>query len=290
MIAVYDLSLAPPTYDFTGFLVTAERARIDTGESGLTIAIVPGPNHGFRQDNLPPFDPKSRRRMLDNIVKPMCKLLPSCEKVIEIDRGKINRYLGGAVFPPDYYPDIPTTHYGTFALVDAVRAGIMPLMVEKAKPKPGLVTITLRQSHYWPARNSNLPEWVKAAGFLKALGKRSVFIPDVDWDGKGLDGQEVDLAAATNLLKRARLYAESELNLFVNNGPAAMAWVMPQAKSIVFKMEAEAPCCNPAFFASHNIPVGSQLGRAGHRIVWADDTSDTIIEALREEYQGATLG
>lgn len=283
MLAVYDLAVSPPTYDFIGFLVSAERQRIRSGRKTLTIAIVSGPNAGFRQDDLPPHDPVIRRKMLDNIVKPMCRLLPSCAEVLELGRDEIKELMKthSPVFPTGYEAEKPKPHYGTIHMLKSVRAGVMPLAIPGVAPVKDLVTVTLRQSHYWPTRNSNVAEWVKVARVLQERGKRVVFIPDTDGYGSELDGFELDKLASTDLMQRARLCAGAELNLSVNNGPAGMFWLMPQVSMMVFKMEApDAPCVNAAFFASQGLPVGSQIGRAGHKIVWADDDAETILREI----------
>jgi hypothetical protein len=119
------------------------------------------------------------------------------------------------------------------------------------------------------------------------MGLRTVFIPDSDWDGTGLDGFGVDREASTDLPRRARLYASARLNLAVNNGPTALMWAMPQARLLQFKMVVDgAPCCSPSFFASQGLPVGSQPGRPGHRIVWADDDAVRIVAEVMREIEG----
>jgi hypothetical protein len=287
MLAVYDLAVSPPTYDFIGFLVSAERQRIRSGRASFTVAIVSGPNGGFRQDDLPPHDPVLRRKMLDNIVKPMCGLVRTCAGVIEVGRDEVKELLKAQtlVFPVGYEAEKPKSHYGTIYMLKAVRAGVMPLFVDGVVPEPNLVTITLRQSHYWPTRNSNVAEWIKVARALQERGKRVVFIPDTDGYGSELDGFELDKVASTDLMQRARLCASAELNLSVNNGPAGMFWLMPQVSMMVFKLVApDAPACNPAFFAAQGLPVGTQLGRPNHKIVWADDEAETIIKAIDEGF------
>ncbi|MDO8288580.1 MAG: hypothetical protein Q7T44_05115 [Parvibaculum sp.] len=290
MLAVYDLAVSPPTFDFIGFLVSAERQRIRSGEKTITIAIVSGPNGGFRQDDLPPNDPAKRRMMLDNIVKPMATLLPSCTDVIEMSRDEVKERLltEKRVFPAGYQAEKPRAHYGTAYFVRSSRAKVLPLVIDNVVPEKNLVVITLRQSHYWPTRNSNVAEWLKVAKELTARGKRVVFVPDSDSDGSELAGFDIDRRASTDLLHRCRLAASAELNLSVNNGPLWMLAMMPQVKSMIFKMVAQdAPCVNPDYFRQHELPVGSQLDRADHKIVWADDDADTILKAIDEGFPSA---
>jgi hypothetical protein len=287
MLAVYDLAVSPPTFDFIGFLVSAERQRIRSGAESFTVAIVSGPNGGFRQDDLPPKDPAVRRKMLDNIVIPMCRLVPTCTGVVELTRDEVKERMlaAGRVFPSGYQAEKPKAHYGTMFFVRAARAKVLPFVVDGAVKEPGLVVITLRQSHYWPTRNSNVVEWVKVAHALKAQGKRVVFVPDTESDGSGLEDFEIDRLASTDLIHRARLAACAELNLSVNNGPVWMLSMMPQVSIMAFRMvAADAPAVSPAYFKAHDLPVGSQLGRPNHRIVWEDDNADVILRAIDEGF------
>jgi hypothetical protein len=257
VIAVYDLKLSPPTFDFIGFLVSAEMRRLKTGEKGLSVLFAPGPESGFRRDTLPPKEPAKRRSMLENIVKPMCRLLPSCVEVSEVDAGVI----GKADFPLGWSAHSRAAHYGTEKFTPAYQEGCFPLRVDGVLSNRKLVTITLRQAEYWPERNSNVPAWESLATKLRDSGYTMRVI-------RGSD--------LPNALERAKVYASARLNLFVNNGPAWMATFMPQAPCLIFKMCTSEPCTEPEFFAGCGFPVGSQTGRAGHRIVWANDDLETI--------------
>lgn len=291
MLAVYDLALSPPTFDFVGFLVAAERYRLRKGAKALTIAIVSGPNGGFRQDDLPPNDPAVRRKMLDNVVKPMCRLLPSCKEVVELTRDEALARLAREtiVFPAGYKAEQPKSNYGTVHIVRAARANVLPFVVDGVTPDPDLVTITLRQSTYWPSRNSNTEEWIKVAQVLRARGRRVVFVPDAESDGAELEGFEIDRLASTDLIHRARLAASASLNLAINNGPVWMLALMPQVTSMLFKMVSpDAPAVSPLFFKTHELPVGTQMGRANHRIVWDDDNADIILAAIDEGFEGSS--
>ncbi|MDO8420621.1 MAG: hypothetical protein Q7S99_00510 [Parvibaculum sp.] len=287
MLAVYDLAVSPPTYDFIGFLVTAERQRIRWGEKSITFVIVGGPKNGFREDNLPPHDPEVRRKMLDNIVKPMCTLLPTCDSVLEIPRTELADVLAQhtRIFPMGYDALSPKPAYGTKFFVKASRAQVLPLMVNDVQKEKGLIVITLRQSHYWPTRNSDVAEWLKVARALIDQGKRVVFVPDTESDGSELEGFDVDRLASTDITHRARLAAQAELNLSVNNGPIWMLSMMPQVSIMAFRMvAADAPAVSPAYFASQGLPVGSQLDRPNHKIIWQDDTAEVILAAIDEGF------
>ena len=132
LMAFYDLASSPPTYDFVSFLVAAERRRIELGAAEIAVVIVPGPDHGFRLDHLPPRDPHVRRAMLRQIVVAMCGLLPSCADCTVCDSrdqaGEIRSHCRETnVFPAGWMPGNRTSHYGTVHMVAAYRAGVFPL-------------------------------------------------------------------------------------------------------------------------------------------------------------------
>lgn len=291
LTAFYDLASSPPTYDFVSFLVSAERRRIELGAAEIAFVIVPGPDHGFRLDHLPPRDPQVRRAMLRHIVAAMCDLLPSAAGCTVCDsRDQAGEIRGRCretdVFPVGWMPGNRASHYGTVHMVTAYRAGIFPLRAPCALAVPTrTVTITLREAQYWPSRNSNRAAWLTVAERLRDAGRHPLFVPDSD--SRALDeivarGFAIDSAASSDLHRRAALYTAAEHNLFVSNGPAWVATFMPAVHMTVFKMLApDAPCTTTAFFAQAGFPEGAQVGRAGHRIVWADDDADTILETLQ---------
>jgi len=274
LTAVYDLAVSPPTFDFLGFLVSAERYRIERGLPSMRVLVAPGPDSGFRRDNLPPREPERRHQMLQSIVLPMARLLPSCVEARMLDE---QDSISGEVFPIGWSVRCRAAHYGTDKIVQALQAGCVPLQAKPQKRDKNLIVITVRQSDAWPTRNSNLPAWLSLAATLKAEGLRPLFIPD-GWEVRGFKPYETDAKAALDLHRRAALYERARLCLFVNNGPMAMAMFQAKARSLVFKMcAADAPSCSPNYFAGCGLPVGSQIGRPDHRIVWSDDDAGTLI-------------
>jgi hypothetical protein len=270
LTAVYDLAVSPPTFDFVSFLVSAERERLRQGKAHIRVLIAAGPDHGFRRDELPPRDPAERRRMLDNIVLPMCGLLPSVVAVEEWEAHEIK----ACDFPAEWTPRTRMNNcYSTDLMVQAWKKRCFPLTAGVTEHTDE-ITITLRESEYWPSRNSNVPAWMELAGELRARGENVRVIHHNDFP---------------HVRDRAQVYERAKLNLFVNNGPAAFAYFMPRARCLVFKMVTEGvPCAGAKFFAGIGFPVGSQIGREGCRIVWEDDDAETIArETIREleEYE-----
>src|SRR6185369_13830176 len=74
----YDLARCPPTYDFVSALLGFEMKRREHQAKSLSVHVLPGPEAGFRRDNLPPFGAEAREAMLRGIVLPMGIFLADC--------------------------------------------------------------------------------------------------------------------------------------------------------------------------------------------------------------------
>ena len=276
LLAVYDLQSSPPTFDVVAFLVAAERERILRGMQDIRIVIAPGPDNGFRRDNLPPRDPKARRRMLENIVFKMSKLLPSC---VSLEEGLPET----ADFPRGWSKYARLNHYGMHHIASAWKAGMYPLRATKRIEGRRLVTFSPRQAHYWPTRNINAKAWRRLGLELVERGYRVGVIPDVDGDFYHPEFEMFE-QASTDAEERAAVYESATLNLFTGQGPMAMASFMGKANCLVFKMLAEgAVCTDERFFKGAGFPVGSQIGRTNHRIVWQSDEENVLLDETLSE-------
>lgn len=277
----YDLARSPPTYDFVSFLVGAEQARLAGGHDALDVHILPGPADGFRADRLPPQDPAHRRALLAGVVEPMARLLPSVRTVIT--------HGSRPATPPGDYGWCKA-RYGFPLKVEAARLGIYPFQappMDLSLPVPAgarYVTITLRECPWWPTRNSNIAEWLVIAIHLERRGLTPIFVRDTAASCDMPPPWITWPAASLNLYCRARLYADATLNLFVNNGPAWLAWFMG-APALICKMTSEgAPCVSQEFFASAGLQPGSNMpnARPRQRLLWADDQADVVLAAVDE--------
>jgi hypothetical protein len=270
-LAYYNLTFSPPTYDFLSFLLAAEMWRTDFDLEYISVQVIPGPKDGFRDDSLPP-SVDERRRMLGSVVRPMTRLLPSVRDIIT-DRTA-----------PCVGKTAPL--YGLRLNVEAARRGIYPFRAPSPiKHDRPYVTITLREAEYWPARNSNLPEWLRAAAEIERAGYEVVFIRDTAAAHDPVPCFYSDPGAALNLLHRANVYAGAAMNLGVNNGPMWLAWFMG-VPTLVFKMiTSECHSTSVDFLAANGLPPGSQYANArpGQMIVWEDDTADVILSAFQEK-------
>lgn len=272
----YDLKHCPPTYDFVGFLVSAEHERIKRGYDKVAISFIPGLKGGFRDDQYWPYTVAEREEMLARVVIPMAHLLPSLAFTSRhTERSKPQ---GDALW-------FDGRRYGTDVMVWLMHSDVFPLRAKPLSlhPKSPYVTITLREADHWPTRNSNLEEWLKVGEYLREKGFTPVFVRDATKAEEKLKFL-THAGAAVSLDTRASLYAGAHANLFVNNGPAWMCLFMGLPTLICKLIAPDAPCTDPGYWEHCRLPVGSQIPNAKEKqkLLWTDDNADDIIGAVEE--------
>lgn len=278
LTAIYDLAVSPAKYDMIGFLLAAEVERQFKKLDGIRVIIMPWPKDGFRDDPNPPTDPAEKRKMLDNVLFPLPSLMESCISCeVWSERAPVE---AKHVFPTRWTLEKPQSCYGTRIIVNCIRAGLMPFHAPEPKIQPETITITLREAKHWPGKNSSRDSWLAAASELSRRGHKITLVPDVGAEPLPSGPWEIDNEAPTDLPARANLYSGARLNLFVNNGPACLAMVMPEVRSVVVRIEATwAICTSAGYFASVGLPKGSRLGRKGHYIAWVGESVREILDA-----------
>lgn len=303
----YDLDRSPATFDFCWALAGAERLRRDQGLACVNVVFVPGRHHGFRHeesgyDQVVTVD--ARRWRLDNILVPLCRLLPSlggvtvCRDRREATRTRLLRT--SHVYPPNYWPAYPQPHLprqvmsmgsGPADVPRPFRASPKALSLVESwlNPRLGakrLVTITLRRHGFMPERNSSLEGWADFARSLPPDQYLPVFIPDTDSAFESPDeltGLTTFPEASFNLGLRMALYETAFLNLMVNGGPYGLCQFSERARFLMFKIVTDGvPQADPAYLRYLGFSAGQTPAFAGphQKWVWEDDTPEVIARAF----------
>jgi len=270
--AVYDLSRSPPTWDFSAWLLNAERSRRREGDKSLEVSFIPGPVAGFRDDDLPP-SPEDRKFFLNNVARPLLPLIGATE----VDAGDGSGWRGRyqlAVLAEDHIDgeEVPQFHPS-----DAAQ-----MRVRSWLTKP-YITITLRNCGYWPTRNSRLDVWRQVARQL--AGYEIIWVPDTADAGQfQSDLGIVSSWASVNVDLRGALYAGAALNLGVNNGPMMMLYFGSAPYLVVKQLVENAPCVSVrSWRQATGIPVGGQFpwAKENQRLGWIDDDNpDKILDLI----------
>lgn len=281
MRAFYDLQSSPPTYDYFSFLICADNFRKERGAESLEIVIVPGPKNGFRDDGLPPFTVEWRRKMLSEVVVKGSRLMPSVTSVIcPNSRGEALALRCSDKFPEQYNDG--ESHYGFNRAVEAMSHPLYEgLKAERLKILPDrTVTITLRESSYWPMRNSQLDEWLKLADWLDGEGWNPLFIRDHE------SSQRIEFESIENIdvLDRAAVYEAADLNLLISNGPSCIAYHNPRCNYLMCKMESEN--FGRGFYRWAGLEDQLPNSTRKQKIAWHDDKFELIRDSFIEVMSG----
>jgi hypothetical protein len=268
----FNCAAGPFNYDFLIWLVDAEMTRIRAGAPApLKVGFWMGRDGKSEWLEHPSF-----RRMYENVMRPALALVGAVEDVE--CRGR---------FSDMFLP---------FNIVRAAREGeavprfrTVPIDPLPAEVNRGAVTITLRETSFWPHRNSNVPAWLYFAENLIKQGERVVIVRDTERAFAPLDGFRCAPLASIDLQARAELYAGAKTNLFVANGPVHVAMFL-DVPYLIFNGNTQPEghpyyTDTPSFWRERvGVEVGGQWPWAGprQRMVWAKDDLENIERAWHE--------
>lgn len=269
---------APLSFDFLAWMVDAEMTRVRTGAPfPLKVHFWFGKDNvddpRLTSDSAPGLGLPARKIMLENVCRPMLKLIGAVEDL---------KAIGG------WFTAVCTTR----GVVEAAKAGEPVPKFKSPLPPPifgQYVTITLREAVDWPHRNSNIDAWMKFAFYLRGEGERVIFVRETGEADVTLDAFGTSPKASKDLLYRMALYNGARANLFVSNGPASLAWFSDKPWLMFTEVEQEGlettykPNTPKAWRENMGIEVGQQWpwSKPNQRIIWQKDDYETIVEAWR---------
>jgi hypothetical protein len=308
LFAFYDLQVSPITFDFLWFLVGADLERRRRGLDAVHVVIVPGRAGGLRrerEDYEDVVDAEARAQRIGNMLLPACPLLPTCAGVTHAasraHAGYIRATLASHLYPTGYEATLPVFAGSRECLQNAgpdmphipsLRAtneNLRNIDRWAASHSGGrrIVTITLRNYAYMPARNSRMQAWTAFARALDPARFVPVFVPDLE---QTLNGQTQELQgfvvlgeAAWNLGLRMALYERAYISMGVNTGPMGLCWLNARSHYATLKMApADVPQTSAAFYRELGFEPERSLPFASptQELVWQDDTIEAIQSAF----------
>ena len=225
---------------------------------------MPGPNQGFRQDDLEPKDIEMRKALLHNVLIPACQLYPitGVNLFPDVANGICGvPYIAG-VFMGTQNP-IPSNQPPEWAR----------RQVRQWHPEPPVV-LNIRDCGYHAPRDSNREEWEAVRDVLE-IDYPLVWVDDV---GKEFQYQ--------NILLRAALFEYAHCVLGVNNGPLILAKLNSNATYVLFKPLADTVATTADWWTKNlATPPGSPRLPWAHdnqMICWEDETAENILRAFHE--------
>lgn len=262
----YNIANGPLGFDFLIWLIDAEMTRIREGApSPLRVGFWMGHDSGRVTDT------ERRRLWLHNVFRPCLAFI-------------------GAVEDPHAVFGRCKNDFVPRGIVAAARNGepVPRLQADPSKwNEPDLVTITLRECAYYGFRNSNIPEWTKAAEELQKRQERVIIVRDTAMAHEPLNGFRTCPEASINLDTRLALYESAKANLFVSNGVLGLALFgsKPWISFAQIDNDSEENCNTAAFWEQSNgVKVGEQYPWSGpdQRLVWQPDTYDNIMASWEQ--------
>ena len=303
LYAIFDLEIAPITFDIVIFLIVSEYEATKAGKKGFVIVFVPReklPSYEWDDyDSI--FDEERKLWWFNNIVLPITSLTPKCKGVYILPRrSDVSRFVEKKdVFPPLY--DGVNLRYQNAeiyrklnrpGLVEGPRANKQGhRYIEKwhsvNKIDNPVVTITIRQSEFETMRNSNISEWLRFIRFLQESDYFPVIIPETDMAFVTEDlfpGVCIFRECAWNVGLRLALYESSYLNFFVSNGPSALCFWNSKCSYIAMNMLAGGSVVDTEqAYMSEGIKTGDDFKFAlpNQRLNWQSDTYDNILAEFK---------
>jgi hypothetical protein len=306
---VYDLRVAPLTYDFASYLAAAEIERRLRSLGTISVIFVTGEDSAIR-DEQPDYeavlDREARSFRFKNIVLPMLGLLPSIEGYAMCgSRQQADALLANCpasnLYPSDYRLFLPRQP-SKRVIFDHAGSGVpvRPMYSASAKAHQYVreflhreaagrlpVVITLRNYGYMTARNSRNEDWVAFASGLDSRMFAPIFVHDTETimapplaDFGGYPSCD---AASWNVEIRVALYEQAWLNLAVMHGPMELCWYLDKARYVLFINVGSAPQTVPARFEENGQTVGEDFSffRPYQHIAWCEDS----VVNIRNEFE-----
>jgi len=241
LLAFYDLTVSPLSYDFLSFLVVAEEERLALGMTDLHLVIVPFES-GVGHWNNTQFGLDHAMWRLNQVVIPLSQLLPSLSGFTHCSSREHARQIfnagAGGIFPVDYSVDEPIErHHTGWSVLPAHRG--QNLQHLRATPEARNyarqwleehsngklpVALTFREARFTNSRDTDHDAWSAFAHNLSNAGYFPFILRDIDTalqlPPPQFEGITFAPEGVFNLELRMGLYEESHISAFVANGPA----------------------------------------------------------------------
>lgn len=275
---VYDLRMAPVTFDFSHFLVACECARQLLERDSFSVTILAdGYRKQTERDVNTPQDEKAHR--IYGILLQCTPLFPHLTELIVTTEPTCRDFEY-----PNQYPS-GGTPYSAGQIVEFHKAGAKVSCIEAPAFAKTLVpdvdiTLTLRASRHFPDRNVNTDDWQALYDHLIKEGYSVLVVPDQEDPRLGSEQDEY-IPAAFDMRLRYALYQKARFNVVSSNGPASLLQ-FTDCPHIIFDQYRGGVFTPDMYERMNGIPAGSQLpwSRPDQTIAWVDSTADTLIDRV----------
>jgi len=309
LFAFYDLDIMPPTFDVASFLFLAELERRERGLERIHFIVVPGRNLEPQNEAEKSVPHAMRQMRVGTILFPVSRLLPTCAGVTLCATRKeaADLRFGGAsaIFPLDTSPTFPRApDQSLINDPELASADIFPVFCAPAPERLAVdtwlrarvgerlpIVISLRESSFMPARNSDIREWIRFADGLDQSRFAPIFVRDteraLEVPSEGMERFPVFEAVSWNVPLRMALYEAAHVNLAVMHGAMELCWFNAACRYAAFMPVGTSPQTSPEFLGGRGFVDGCSLpfAKPWQKLVWRpqkqSDIADTFAELLR---------
>lgn len=309
LYSVFDLKIAPITYNITEFLIDSELEADRTGKEGFVVVFVPNEDAAYGYEEYDAvIDSHNKLWRFQNIILPLMTIAPKCKGVFMLpNRSSVFSFVKDHKVYPYLYDGVNLRYLDESRLYENLdRPGVtqgfkapkqgckyIQNWIKEKDIKVPIVSITLRQFGFDKARNSKISEWSQASKYILESGFFPVIIPDTDQafeNNELFKDSYVFKECAWNIGLRMALYEASFLNFFVPNGPGQLATFMPNCSYIMMNALPEGSVITTESLIKHRgMEVGENYRWAtpDQRQIFKQDTYENIIfefERFVEEF------
>tara|TARA_Y100000389_G_C17471474_1_gene531634 strand:- start:13885 stop:14973 length:1089 start_codon:yes stop_codon:yes gene_type:complete len=250
-IAYYDMAVSGPSFDFSFFLAAADYSSKKKGFKNFYVVI-------FEESGLF-YSEKTYSDMnswkLYNIVIPMCSMYSNCNgfEYIKDKKDYLKKFKKNIDFYPQNYDfyNVKAFTYSDFIYdknAFKLISGFTTNKVAKRYIKKNLnlekklISITIRGKSLYSVEkkegfNSNIDEWIKACNYFLSQDYQVIIIPETFAE---VPTEFIEIGCTPfkegsfNLILRQACYEVSDINFFMPNGPASIAYLSKNINYIVF--------------------------------------------------------
>lgn len=300
----YDMAVSPCSFDFFGFLMSAEVSRVRRNLENIHLHIIRGPKNSFRDDEIR-TDEQNLNHFL-NVILPGISLLPSIEKFDWIDRNetsveKINAF---NIFPRGYSLRAPIADYVGHELVASKLRGenpqtfTAPAYAQKLASSflrgfesPKVITITARELNREDINHSRKltqEVWMQAIELLLQHDYHVVIIRDTEKSMSNeplFEGTTECPAASIHLPFRLALYEQSLRNLVKATGPGFLQYFSKSFTSMFLSNDEDVVSYSKNFYHNNfGMPEQSAypMTQTNISFVWNDETPERILRETKK--------
>ncbi len=303
LVANYDLSRYPISYDFAFFLECALiKKRLSFFKELHVNLILPqdvGNIAGVSAASDKAVDGFGRSFRINHICGQIASLFPlDSFRIVpsapELDSDKEAALYQEYPHHADFYAYVNENHKSVQGFNASTQAKRYTQQYLRALSDGPYCTLSLRYYEFDPQRNSNLSEWQKVIDDLISRGITPIIVPDTDQFGKevglAVPHQNIFWAGCFDVDLRYALYESCDFNFFVNNGPATMASLNRNISFSTFKFVAPGvPHCTVEFierqgYKYSQTPAYCTKHQHWH---WVDDDY-AHIKLVMDQYFGET--